>query len=50
VELYAESPQIVTPTGIDVDSRGRVWVLESNTHFPPEGYRGHSTDRLLVFE
>src|SRR5690606_4833690 len=25
------------------------WVLESHTHFPPAGYGGHSTDRLLVF-
>ena len=50
IELYAESPQIVTPTGIDVDNAGRVWVIESNTHFPPEGYQGHPTDRILVME
>ncbi|MBI3863817.1 MAG: hypothetical protein HY290_18160, partial [Planctomycetia bacterium] len=48
VELFAEHPQVVTPTGIDVDSRGRVWAVESNTHFPPEGYKGHPTDRVLV--
>lgn len=48
IELYAEHPQIVTPTGIDVDHEGRVWALESNTHFPPEGYAGHKSDRLLV--
>jgi putative membrane-bound dehydrogenase-like protein len=48
VELFAEHPQIVTPTGIDVDSSGRVWAVESNTHFPPEGYQGHPTDRVLV--
>jgi putative membrane-bound dehydrogenase-like protein len=50
IELFAEAPQIVTPTGIDVDPHGRVWAIESNTHFPPEGYAGHPTDRLLVFE
>ena len=50
IELYAESPQIVTPTGIDVDHAGRVWAIESNTHFPPEGYKGHPTDRILIFE
>lgn len=50
IELYAESPQIVTPTGIDVDRAGRVWAIESNTHFPPEGYKGHPTDRILVME
>ena len=50
IELFAESPQIVTPTGIDVDASGRVWAIESNTHFPPEGYQGHPTDRILVME
>ncbi|MEX2286277.1 MAG: PVC-type heme-binding CxxCH protein [Planctomycetaceae bacterium] len=50
IELFADSPQIVTPTGIDVDAKGRVWAIESNTHFPPEGYKRHPTDRLLVFE
>ena len=48
IELFAESPQIVTPTGLDVARRGRVWALESNTHFPPDGYRGHASDRVLV--
>ncbi len=48
VELFAEHPQIVTPTGLDVDHRGRVIAIESNTHFPPEGYKGHPTDRVLV--
>ena len=50
IELFAESPQIVTPTGTDVDASGRVWAIESNTHFPPEGYQGHPTDRILVME
>lgn len=49
IELFAETPQIVTPTGIDVDETGRVWAIESNTHFPPEGYKGLPFDRLLVF-
>lgn len=50
IELFAENPQIVTPTGIDVDHAGRVWAVESNTHFPPDGYQGHPTDRVLVME
>jgi putative membrane-bound dehydrogenase-like protein len=49
IELFAENPQIMTPTGIDVDSRGRVFALESNTHFPPADYPGPKSDRLLVF-
>ena len=48
IELFAEQPQIRTPAGIDVDARGRVWAIESNTHFRPEGYDGHPSDRLLV--
>ena len=48
IELFAADPDIVTPTGLDVDHAGRVFVIESNTHFPPEGYDRHPTDRLLV--
>lgn len=48
IELFAENPQIVTPTGIDVDECGRVWAIESNTHFPPEGYPQNDGDRILV--
>jgi putative membrane-bound dehydrogenase-like protein len=48
IELFAEHPQLRTPTGIDVDARGRVWVIESNTHFRPENYGGHPSDRLLI--
>ncbi|MCA9053031.1 MAG: c-type cytochrome [Planctomycetaceae bacterium] len=48
IELFAEQPQLRTPTGIDVDHHGRVWVIESNTHFRPEDYDGHPSDRLLI--
>ena len=48
IELFAADPAIVTPTGLDVDHAGRVFALESNTHFPPEGYNRHTSDRLLV--
>ncbi len=50
ITLYAEQPQIVTPTGLEIDDTGRVWAIESNTHFRPENYKGHGSDRLLVFE
>jgi len=50
VSLFAEQPRIVTPTGIDVDDSGRVWAIESNSHFRPENYAGHGSDRLLVLE
>ncbi len=50
ISLFAESPQLVTPTGIDVDRQGRVWGVESNTHFPPADYKGHSSDRVLILQ
>ncbi|MDG2213135.1 MAG: hypothetical protein P8M70_04850 [Verrucomicrobiota bacterium] len=49
VELVAESPQIVTPTGLGIDSRGRVLVIESHTHFRPGDYEGPERDRVLMF-
>lgn len=49
-ERIAAEPEIVTPTGITVDGRGRVLVIESHTHFPPEGYKGPPADRIRVFE
>src|SRR5436190_10442627 len=50
LELVARDPDINTPTGMTVDAKGRVWAIESNTHFPPKGYKGKPTDRILVFE
>jgi hypothetical protein len=49
IELVAQEPQLVTPTGVACDVRGNVWVIESNTHFPPKDYKGHPTDRVWVF-
>lgn len=50
VELFAEHPQIMTPTGLAVDARGRVFVAESHTHFRPDGYDGPPADRILIFQ
>ena len=49
-ERIAAEPEIVTPTGIAVDARGRVLVIESHTHFRPKGYPGPPADRIRVFE
>lgn len=49
IELIAQEPAIVTPTGVWADVRDNVWAIESNTHFPPKDYKGHPTDRLFVF-
>jgi putative membrane-bound dehydrogenase-like protein len=42
-------PQIVTPTGIDVDASGRIWAVASHTHFRPLDYTGPEHDEILVF-
>jgi putative membrane-bound dehydrogenase-like protein len=48
LELFAREPQIVTPTGIEVDAQGRVYVLENLTHFRPDDYVGPEKDRIRV--
>jgi putative membrane-bound dehydrogenase-like protein len=49
ISLFADAPQIVTPTDVGVDHLGGVWAIECNTHFRPPNYKGHESDRLLVF-
>ena len=49
-ERIAAEPEIVTPTGLAVNGRGRVLVIESHTHFPPKDYSGPRADRIRVFE
>ena len=48
--LLAEHPALVTPTGIDVDEKGRIWLAACHTHFRPEGYEGPQHDEILVFD
>ncbi len=50
VELIAAEPDLVTPTGLAVDAKGRVLVIESHSHFRPENYQGPPADRIRVFE
>jgi putative membrane-bound dehydrogenase-like protein len=50
LERIAAEPEIVTPTGIAVDARGRVLVIESHTHFRPKNYQGPPADRIRIFE
>lgn len=49
LSLVAEHPDLATPTGIDVDDRGAVWVVANHTHFRPEKYDGPEHDEILVF-
>jgi putative membrane-bound dehydrogenase-like protein len=50
LERVAAEPEIVTPTGLAVDARGRVFVIESHTHFRPKDYQGPPADRIRLFE
>jgi len=50
IELVASEPEIVTPVSCRFDSKGRLFVIESHTHFPPEGYPGPKFDRIKLFD
>ena len=49
IELVAQEPDIVTPTGLAVDEQGRVWVIENHTHQRSSGYKGPTSDRIRIF-
>jgi hypothetical protein len=48
--MLAEHPDLVTPTGIDVDEKGNIWSISCHTHFRPEGYDGPQYDEVVVFD
>ncbi len=47
--LLTEHPAVATPTGIDVDATGRIWVVACHTHMPPPSYSGPKFDEVLTF-
>ncbi len=49
ITMIAEHPAVVTPTGIDVDGQGGVWLIASHTHETPKGYEGPTQDEVLRF-
>ncbi|HEY2930390.1 MAG TPA: PVC-type heme-binding CxxCH protein [Acidobacteriota bacterium] len=53
ITLWASEPSMVNPTNIDVDARGRIWVLEAvnyrRTLFGKPDYRAKG-DRILILE
>lgn len=50
VELVAQEPDVCTPTAIAADPKGRIWVLQNNTHFRPKDYNAPPTDRVLILD
>jgi putative membrane-bound dehydrogenase-like protein len=50
VELFAAAPDIVHPIAMDFDSKGRLLVVESHTHFRPANYKGPKRDRIRMLE
>ncbi len=53
VQLFASEPQLLSPTSIDVDPLGRVWVCEAVNyrHFRnPDNEERSEGDRILVLE
>ena len=50
ITLLIENPDIVTPTGIAVDSEDRIWVIENHTHVRQDDYPGPEVDRVLIFD
>ncbi len=47
--LFASEPMLLSPTNIDVDSRGRVWVCEVVNYRRRNGQRKEG-DRILILE
>src|ERR1700722_15891666 len=50
VELVAAAPDIVHPISCDFDTKGRLLVIESHTHFAPKDYKGPKFDRIRMVE
>ncbi len=50
ISLFSTQPDIVTPVGIAVDGKGRVFGVESHTHQVKAGYPGPTSDRVKIYE
>ncbi len=49
IRLIAQEPAIVTPVGAAMDAQGRLFVIESHTHFPKPDYTGPKHDIVKMF-
>ena len=48
-ELFASEPMILSPSSIDIDHRGRVWMAEIVNYRRHNGKRAEG-DRILILE
>ena len=51
--LFASEPQLLNPTNMDIDSRGRVWITEAYNYRPalnPNNPRREKGDRIVILE
>jgi putative membrane-bound dehydrogenase-like protein len=50
IEFIAAEPDINTPIGIAADKKGRLFVVENNTHQVRPDYKGPKSDRIRLFQ
>lgn len=53
VTLFAAEPQLLNPTNMDIDSRGRVWITEAYNYRPslnPSNPQRPEGDRIVILE
>ena len=53
VTLFAQEPMLINPTNMDIDARGRVWVIEAFNYRPernPGNPEREAGDRILILE
>lgn len=53
VKLFASEPQLLNPTNMDIDARGRVWITEAYNYRPalnPENPQREKGDRIVILE
>jgi putative membrane-bound dehydrogenase-like protein len=47
IELFATEPLIQQPIGMAFDQKGRLFVIESHTHFRPRDWKGPEHDQIV---
>ena len=53
VSLFAHEPDLINPTNIDIDDRGRIWVCEGynyRNHLNPNNPSQEEGDRIVILE